>query len=206
MGEINKTFGACVYKGTVLQQHEDVFEIFKKFLADIKPKRILEIGTGSGGFTMFLRDTLDELGMSETKIRTFEVNQLPFFEQLRSRGIEVFHDNIFDYSYFNLEKPELVKPFIEEDGTTLVLCDGGYKITEFKILSSFLKNGDFIMAHDYCPNKEYFEEHINNKIWLWCEIEDKYIQEVFEPNNLKSYNQEEFQKVVWICKKKVTNE
>jgi hypothetical protein len=62
------------------------------------------------------------------------------------------------------------------------------------------------MAHDYAPNREYFEEHINNKIWLWCEIEDKYIQHMFEPNNLVSYNQEEFQKVVWICKKKVVNE
>lgn len=206
MGEINKTFGAAVYNGVVIQQHEDVFEIFKKFLSDIKPKRILEIGSGSGGFTMFLRDTLDELGLQETKIKTFEVNKLPFFDQLRNRGVEVLHDNIFDHSYFNLVRPELVEPFIKEDGTTLVLCDGGYKITEFRVLSNFLKNGDFIMAHDYCPNKEYFEDHINNKIWLWCEIEDKYIQDVFEPNNLKSYNQEEFQKVVWICKKKVTNE
>jgi hypothetical protein len=88
----------------------------------------------------------------------------------------------------------------------LVLCDGGYKITEFKKLSEFLKNGDFIMAHDYAPSREYFEEHINNKIWLWCEIEDKFIRDVFEPNNLVSYNQDEFQKVVWICKKKVVNE
>lgn len=206
MGEINKNFGASIYKNIVIQQHEDVFEIFKNFLIDIKPKRILEIGAGSGGFTLFLRDVLDEIGLSDSKIKTFEINSHPNFETLRSRGVEVLHDNIFDHSYFNLEKPELVEPFIQEEGTTLVLCDGGYKITEFRLLSSFLKNGDFIMAHDYCPNKEYFEENINNKIWLWCEIEDKYIQDVFEPNNLISYNQEEFQKVVWICKKKVVNE
>lgn len=206
MEEVKKVTGHCLYKNLIVQQHEDVFDIFRKFLSDIKPKRILEIGTASGGFTLFLRDTLDELGLFDTKIKTFELNIHPSFGLLRERGVEILHENIFDHSYFNLMKPELVEPFIKEEGTTLVLCDGGYKITEFKKLSQFIKNGDFIMAHDYCPNKDYFEENINNKIWLWCEIEDKYIQEVFEPNNLVSYNQEEFQKVVWLCKKKVVNE
>jgi cephalosporin hydroxylase len=206
MDEVKKITGHCLYKNLIVQQHEDVFEIFKNFLNEIRPKRILEIGTATGGFTLFLRDTLDELGLQDSKIRTFEINNHPPFSSLRERGVEILHDNIFDHSYFNLVKPELVEPFIKEEGTTLVLCDGGYKITEFKKLSPYLKNGDFIMAHDYAPNKEYFEQEIYNKVWLWCEIEDKYISEVFEPNNLVSYNQDEFQKVVWICKKKVVNE
>jgi len=206
MEEIKKITGACVYKNLIVQQHPDVFEVFKKFIQEIKPKRILEIGTASGGFTLFLKDTLNELGMSDTKIKSFEVNVHPSFEILREMGVEILHDNIFDHPYMNLEKPDLVEPFIKEEGTTLVLCDGGYKITEFKKLSSFLKGGDFIMAHDYSPSREYFEDHVNNKIWLWCEIEDKYIQEVFEPNNLIKYNQDEFQKVVWLCMKKQTHE
>jgi hypothetical protein len=206
MENIKKIFGASIYNGIVTQQHENAYDIFREFLLEIKPSQILEIGTGSGGFTLFLKDTLDELGLNDTKIKTFEINTNSNFEFLISRGVEVLHDNIFDESYFHLIKPELVEPFIKNDGITLVLCDGGYKITEFRILSNFLKNGDFIMAHDYCPNKDYFEEHINNKIWLWCEIEDKYIQDVFEPNSLISYNQDKFQNIVWICKKKIVNE
>lgn len=205
MESVKKITGHCVYKGVLMHQDENVFEIFESFLSDIKPKRILEIGTAAGGFTLFLRDTLDKLGLQETKIRTFEINYQSVVIS-KQENIEIIGENIFDHSYMNLVKPELVAPYIQEEGTTLILCDGGYKITEFNELSNFMKVGDFIMAHDYSPNKEYFENHINNKIWLWCEIEDKYIEDAFIRNNLVSYNQEEFQKVVWLCKKKIENE
>jgi cephalosporin hydroxylase len=201
-----KITGACSYKNFLAQQHEGVFDVFRKFLSEIKPKRILEIGTAAGGFTLFLRDTLDELGLHDSKIKTFEPNIHPNFDYLRERGVEIVHENIFDHEYMNIVKPEFVEPFINEEGTTLVLCDGGYKITEFRKLSPFLKEGDFIMAHDYSKDKEFFDEHINNKIWLWREISDEYIEDVFTINNLKPYNQEEFQNVVWLCMKKETNE
>lgn len=205
MESLKKITGHCVYKGILAHQDENVFQIFESFLLDIKPKRILEIGTAAGGFTLFLRDTLDKLGLQETKIKTFEINR-QYVVISEQENLEIIGENIFDHSYMNLTKPELVAPYIQEQGTTLILCDGGYKITEFNELSNFMKVGDFIMAHDYSPNKEYFENHINNKIWLWCEIEDKYIQDAFVRNNLVSYNQEEFQKVVWLCKKKIENE
>lgn len=41
--------------GMDAQQHHDAYEVFYKFILDIKPHRILEIGTARGGFTQFLK-------------------------------------------------------------------------------------------------------------------------------------------------------
>ena len=56
------------------------------------------------------------------------------------------------------------------------------------------------MAHDYSPSTEYFEEHINNKIWNWHEIQDSDIQESVSEYSLEPFMQEDFQQVVWVCK------
>lgn len=58
------------------------------------------------------------------------------------------------------------------------------------------------MAHDYVANKEEFDKNYYNKIWNWMEIQDSDIQQVSEEQNLINYNQENFSKVVWVCKRK----
>jgi hypothetical protein len=65
-----------------------------------------------------------------------------------------------------------------------------------------MKEGDFIMAHDYSENSEVFERDVYMKLWNWHEISDKDIQNACNKNNLLSYDKESFDKVVWVCKKK----
>jgi hypothetical protein len=190
------------YKKYTAQQQKDVLIVFKKFLEDIKPSRILEIGTAGGGFTMFLRDTLNEINLKSSPIKSFEINPSPLYEEIRSNDVEINIVNIFDDSYSKLEKPELIEDFIKSEGTTLVLCDGGCKICEFNLLAPLIKSGDFIMAHDYVNNKENFENNFFGKIWNWCEIDEKSIEEVSIKENLVFYNQDNFEKVVWVCKQK----
>ena len=117
-----------------------------------------------------------------------------------NEGIDVRVENVFNHHYTEV-KQEVID-FIQQDGMTLILCDGGSKIHEFKILSNYMKNNDFIMAHDYSQNKETFKENVYMKIWNWHEIEDKDIQEACEKNNLISYNQEIFNTIAWVCKVK----
>jgi len=50
--------------------------------------------------------------------------------------------------------------------------------------------------------KEEFDKNYYNKIWNWMEIQDSDIQQVSEEQNLINYNQENFSKVVWVCKRK----
>lgn len=189
--------GCTSYEGLSVQQHDDVFDVFKQFLLDIKPARILEIGTAGGGLTLFFRDILPN-----TPILTFEVYDQPWYDRLRENNIDVRIENIFNHAYNALEKPEAIESFIQQEGTTLVLCDGGHKIGEFNAIAPLIKKGDFIMAHDYIAEWDDFQENYKDKIWNWCEVEEKYIEKVSKEQNLIHYNQENFSKVVWVCKTK----
>ena len=115
---------------------------------------------------------------------------------------EVIIKNLFDADYSRLEESKLVQDYVQSLGVSLVLCDGGNKKMEFNIISPLLKEGDFIMAHDYAPNSEYFEKHIKGKIWDWFEIEDSHVEQACKDNNLASYDQQNFAEVVWLCRRK----
>jgi hypothetical protein len=49
------------FDGHAAQQYHGVYEVFYNFLKDVKPVRILEIGTALGGFTAFLKICCNEL-------------------------------------------------------------------------------------------------------------------------------------------------
>lgn len=183
-----------------MQQKPEVSDAFEKLLKEIKPKQIVEIGTAGGGTTLSIRETLDEIGLEKTDIKSFEVKEHKWFPEMRKRNIEIIIENIFSHSYKEIEKPEMVESFIGREGTTLVLCDGGSKVNEFIILSKYLKSGDIIMAHDYVDTKENFLENYRDKIWNWREIGEEDIKETCEKYNLKSFMKETFDKVVWVCK------
>ena len=120
---------------------------------------------------------------------------------LDNKNNEYINDIFIENIILNLNKynNELIN-IIGQSGVTLVLCDGGSKKNEFNLISSLLKKGDVIMAHDYAPNEIYFQEHIKNKLWNWLEIQDSDINESCINNNLKPYMEEDFRKVVWVCK------
>ena len=186
------------FDGHSSQQFHDVYQVFYDFITEVKPKRILEIGTALGGFTMFLKTITEELELN-TKILTFDISARPWYSDMVKKGIDVRVEDIFgDFK----DVPEDIKNFIRSEGTTIVLCDGGWKIGEFNLLSKFIKQGDFIMAHDYCVDKSTFEKEINNKIWNWLEIVEDDISEASKENGLEFYNQNKFSKVVWVCKYK----
>ena len=192
--------GVTEYKGHRAMQCEGVFDVFRDFLTDIKPTRILEIGTSVGGFTLFLRDVLNDLGLQSTTIRTYDIQDLSSYEELRANNIEVYVENMF----INEETLEnTVKGYLSGEGTSLVLCDGNYKAKEFDVLSPYLKAGDYIMAHDYVDTWENFSENYKDKIWNWCEIRDIDIAKACEAYGLIPYNKANFDKVVWVCRKKI---
>jgi len=187
------------YRGHGAQQNPEAFEVFYNFLNDVKPKRILEIGTGIGGFIMSLKLFVDELEL-DTELRTYDINGSFMYNTLKENGIDNRLENIFyDDGTIN---PEVID-YIQQDGITLVLCDGGNKINEFRIFSQHIKVGDFIFAHDYAKDPDYFETHLNRKIWNWHEIHDSDIEPSVVEHNLESFMPDEFQKAVWVCKKKI---
>tara|TARA_R110000744_G_scaffold264005_1_gene378255 strand:- start:122 stop:727 length:606 start_codon:yes stop_codon:yes gene_type:complete len=190
------------YRNLTTMQHTLIKEKFLKLLTELKPVKIIEIGTSSGGLTLLLRDILDGNGLEKTRLISYDVNEPSHLRHYVNEGskIELRIENIFNNQYDKLENGQEVIDIITSKGTTLILCDGGSKKNEFRLLSDYLKVGDVIMAHDYSPNETYFQEHINNKVWNWLEIQDNDINESCEKNNLLPYMEDDFRQVVWVCK------
>lgn len=197
--------GHFVYKGLTIMQHPNVERAFEELLIDLKPTKVLEIGTSSGGLTLMIRDILDRVGLSETKLVTYDVYDPQYLRHHVNDGanIDIRVENAFNHQYSDLENGQDIIDYITSEGTTLVLCDGGSKKNEFRILSKFLKVGDVIMAHDYSPNEEYFREYVHDTIWSWLEIQDSDIELPCQENNLEGYFEETFKNVVWACRKKM---
>jgi hypothetical protein len=201
---LEKNDSLTIYDGKwSAQQNPNAFESFFYFLKEIRPKRILEIGSATGGFTFFLKETVNNLGL-ECDILSFDIFEYPAYEELRNLGVDIRIENIFDENYSNVS--QYVKDYILSDGLTLILCDGGNKKEEFKILSQFMKEGDFILGHDYSYDEVTFEEKINKKIWNWLELTEKDISETCVNYNLIDYRRDVFESIVWICKTKVPKE
>ena len=194
--------GFFIYRDLMTMQHPSIEENFTKLLTELKPVKVLEIGTSSGGLTLLLRDILNNNGLESTRLVSYDINDPIYLRNYVNEGvnIELKVENIFNHQYDKLENGQNVIDIITSDGTTLVLCDGGNKKNEFRILSDYLKVGDVIMAHDYSPNEPYFQEHINNKVWNWLEIQDSDINESCTINNLIPYMEDDFRQVVWVCK------
>ena len=187
------------FRGHTAQQSHNAYQVFYDFISEVRPVRILEIGTALGGFTEFLNIITNELGLN-TKILSYDISERPWYRQMIEKGIDVRVENIFNEDWSGV-KQEVVD-FVQQDGLTIVLCDGGWKIGEFKIFSKLIKNGDYILAHDYSINKEIYEFEIKDKIWNWCEITESDIEQSVIENNLRFYNQDKFSNAAWVCKVK----
>jgi hypothetical protein len=196
---LSENDGLSAFLGMHAQQNHNAFLVFYDFLKKIKPVRILEIGTAMGGFTQFLKWVSDEIN-HPIHILSYDVIEYNWYKDIIAQGIDVKIENVFSQNYDSVQSK--VIDFIQGDGVTVVLCDGGYKIGEFNILSKYLKHGDFIMAHDYAENREIFEEKVNGKIWNWFEISDENINQSCVDNNLVIYEKETFENVVWTCRQK----
>lgn len=186
-------------RGSAQQSHL-AYEVFHNFLKEIKPARILEIGTASGGFTEFLKFISDEENLNFDMI-SYDIAERPWYGQIIEKGIDIRIENVFNEDWTEAKK-EIID-FINEEGITVVLCDGGWKIGEFKVLSKYIKTGDFILAHDYAENEEVFSEKIYKKIWNWCEIKNSDILPYCIENNLEYYNKDLFEGAAWTCRIKV---
>jgi cephalosporin hydroxylase len=185
------------YLGHSAQQNPYAYEVFFNLIRDLKPSRIIEIGTGMGGFTLFLKMCCDDLGL-DTKIVTYDTHGRESYQLLESNNIDVRVKDVFFENYSGIEQ-ELID-LITDDGVCFVLCDGGHKISEFNLLSNYIKVGDIIMAHDYASDEQNFVNNIEYKYWNWLEISDNDIKDAVVSNNLESYKQDEFDKAVWVCK------
>lgn len=191
-------------EGLICQQHKNFQDVFKVFFNRIKPTTVVEIGIGQGATSLALNRILKEIGHVYQMI-SYELHPQGWYSMLSNEGIKVRICNLFTDDYKNLRdsnREEIVSN-LQRPGITVLMCDGGLKQMEVNLLTDFLKPGDFIMAHDYCRDKDFFEQSINKRIWNWCEITDEDIIETLKRNKCIDFMSEEFQNVAWMCRQKL---
>lgn len=191
---------SCVFGTMRAQQHHDAYGVFYSLIKNTRPKRILEIGTAQGGFICFLKLCIDNLGIN-ADVRSYDIKNKKQYKDLRELGIDVRVENIFYQNYTSCDRT--VVEYIQRDGTTVILCDGGNKIEEFKLLSKHIKVGDFILAHDYADSEKTFYSKIKNNRWNWCEITNDDIAESVIKYKLDHYMKDQFESVAWTCRMKI---
>lgn len=182
----------------IAQQTEGAWKLFEDFLLKEKFEKILEIGTGLGGFSQFISEFSKENSI-ETEIITVDIK--PLNEKLIFIGVKSLQMDVL-----NMQNLPILDNFLKTNKKLLILCDGGDKITEFNLFSKYVKVGDFIMAHDYAVSEEYFESNIKGKQkWDWCQITEKDILGSCSKFNLVDYTNLDFKEEMWVCKTKKEN-
>lgn len=132
---------------------------FNHVLLNEMPGNIIEIGTASGMFTLFLGIYASG---NNAKVFTYDIaNPSSLFLELSQHlPIKFTKRDVFaDESITEIS--EIIK-----SGKILLLCDGGNKPKEFKTFFPMLKKGDLIAVHDWGSEftKEFmtgFESHLD---------------------------------------------
>ena len=172
-----------------IAQRPEVFDAFRTFFSQTMPLRILEIGTGHGGLTMGLRDILRELYQPDVPFVSIDINEYPYFSVLMEKqNITFICADVFSIK-------EQLKNWVNEDGLSIVLCDGGDKPAEFNYFASVVKPGDIVMAHDYTGWLGHLE-------WNWSEITDAEVEDACRAHNMKPYMEDVMGRVMWASKRK----
>jgi hypothetical protein len=195
---MTKISGSFLYKDLhTTQQVPNIKSFFEKLLINESFNIVIELGTSLGGLTYIIDDIKQEFNLNYT-IHTFDYSYKDYVEkQLNQRGCFYYNLDERDEEY-----RKTVINLLKNNGKALLLCDGGNKIEEFNLYSQFLKNHDFIMAHDYCYDSEIFHENIENKYWNWFEISYNDIKESIDKNHLIEYKLVDFEYAAWACFKK----
>lgn len=174
------------YKGVPHKQADNVFEIFDRFFEQQTFDVIIELGSGTGGFSLYLAEKLGK------KFHTFDlVNKMDIYSDVKTRikklGSSIYFEDVF--------KSSTLKTLLNSKERILLLCDNGDKLKELTVFASYLKKNDVIMSHDYFPTVVDYE---NQNTWKCCAITDKDEND----STLETYCQDDFNSCFWMCRKK----
>lgn len=195
--------GWTMYRELLAHQVDAYLPVWEAFLLQTRPARLLEIGTADGGFILSLKDRMNVIN-PDCEVRSYDILARDWYPFLRSGGVDVRVENMFTYAYDDLlpEQREEVRQFIHRPGTSVVICDGGSKKNEFRLLAPLLKEGDYILAHDYAVTREQFDADINGRLWNWCEITERDLHDASVACHLAPRMAEAFRTIMWVCKER----
>lgn len=128
----------------VMAQSPNAITLWDKVLRATQFRRIIELGTANGNFSLYLY--LWCIG------RGADFYTMDIMKSWHN-GNRILKDKLdFESHFYNIdifEKQEDIKTLIQGEGKTILICDNGNKIKEFKTFAPMLKAGDLISVHDW---------------------------------------------------------
>lgn len=202
-------FEALNWNGIAASQSINIYDCLKHFCSYLKQNKIedinvVEIGTANGGFTCILAEKLREHNIKYNFL-TFDIEDRGCDQHCGSEKeakiLKAKHFKEFDIKFclgdcFHQNSLSFLYQFIQQSKPCLVFCDGGNKKVEFTVFSQLLKPMDFIFAHDYAFDKNFFDSELKD-IWMGFELTYEDISEACTKNQLLPFMQPLFQKSMW---------
>src|SRR6266545_3802924 len=105
-------------------------------------RRIVEIGTGGGGVTVFFALHARARRLAVLSIDLEDSLHTEARVLLESLPVDRVIGDFADHSF--VERTRTMT-----GGPTLIYCDNGHKVREFRTFAPLLLPGDVVMAHDY---------------------------------------------------------
>lgn len=185
------------YKDILLAQVDDIENLFNTIFAENDICQIIEIGTNRGGLSILLSD----IAPKNCQILTLDITS----GFLKFNPKEYEHNLRFvESDCFNTGK-DLITSWIQKDGQTMLLCDGGFKNEEFNLYSQYLKLNDIILLHDYIDNPNIWGETCGKYGWTTRpESSFAAIQKSIQQYGLEEYQYDYACHHLWGCFKRTS--
>jgi len=135
------------FLGGQMAQSEKSLNVWETLLAGYDLKRIIDIGTYKGFHSLYL--LLYCLNRHDARLYTYD----PLKKWGGSPLMNLLNFEKYYKKWNVFEHIEEIGKTIQEDGISIVFCDGNDKSREFNTFAPFLKVGDVIGQHDW--NTEY---------------------------------------------------
>ena len=179
------------FLGRSIAQAPMVFLIFPKFLEKESFDSIIEIGSGSGTFSMFLAFCCH---CCKSDFLTIDKGKIA--EETRN-SIELLGGKFYHTDVYADECMKLIQDIFKSKKRVLLLCDGAIKKRCINTFSKYLKVGDIIMGHDYFETTQKFKAQ---KYWTSCELLDSDIETSCKEYNLEKIYEDVFDTIYWTCR------
>lgn len=160
------------YEGFIAEQSRSGINFIAKILKEnIDIFRVVELGTGHGGMSLFLGSFICDRGG-----RVLTVDRQKIMDggyPLWCQSAKKYNVSFMQKDVFNPETVKDVSDFIVGH-RAMIFCDDGDKKREVALYAGILKKGDLLLAHDY--NAEFYLRDLPERT---LDILDFYRQEEF---------------------------
>ena len=170
--QVSQTLRWPRFDGFIAEQSKGDMSVIAKILKENTDIfRVVELGTGHGGMSLFLGSFICDRG---GRVLTLDISKLmDGGYPLWCQSAQKYNVSFLQKDVFNPETVKDVSDFIAGH-RAMIFCDGGDKKREIPLYAEILKKGDLLLAHDY--NAEFTLQDIPEKTLA---ILEPYRQEEF---------------------------